>query len=133
MKTKPTQKLLFIYNADSGFQNVIMDSLHKAFSPSTYQCNLCSITHGLVGENQEWKMFREQGAYQMEFLHKDEFHKEYASKFGHKFTFPIVLAEGGRGLEVLISDEELEELKTAKNLIALINKRMGQEEDEKNS
>ncbi|RDY58880.1 GTPase [Flagellimonas nanhaiensis] len=127
------QRLVFVYNAESGIRNAILDSIHKAFSPSTYQCGLCSITHGLVGENQEWKKFREQGAYQMEFLHKDEFQKKYASKFGHKFIFPIILTEGKRGLEVLISDKELEEIKTSKNLISLINKRMNQEEDEKNS
>lgn len=100
-----------------------MDSMHKVFSPSTYDCNLCDITFGIVAENRSWKKFREQSGHNFVFLHKDEFKKKYASKFGYKFTFPIVLVEGENGLEVLIGTQELNELKTASELIRLIQKR----------
>ena len=59
----------------------------------------------------------------MEFLHKDEFFKAYASKFGHKFTFPIVLGATSNGLEIFVKTEELNEMKNAKDLIELITKR----------
>ena len=59
----------------------------------------------------------------MEFLHRDEFQKTYASKFGYKFEFPIVLAEGEKGLEVLISTQELNGLQTSEALIRLIEER----------
>lgn len=123
MKKKTTQKLLFVYNADSGTRNAILDSMHKMFSPSTYECNLCDITYGLVSENRTWKKFRQDSPYAMEFLHKEEFAKKYASKFGYKFTFPIVLTEGGNGLEVLIPTEELNTLKTAHALVRLVKER----------
>ncbi len=60
----------------------------------------------------------------MVFLHKDEFAKKYASKFGYKFDFPIVLIEGGNGLEVLITTKELNGLKTAGGLIRLLKERV---------
>ncbi|MFC4218598.1 GTPase [Flagellimonas marina] len=118
------KQLLFVYNANSGKRNALLDSMHKVFSPSTYDCNLCDITFGLVGENRIWKKFREQSKMPMSFVHKDEFTKSYASKFGYKFTFPIVLLEGNNGLEVFIPKEELNELQSAKELIDLIRERI---------
>ena len=59
----------------------------------------------------------------MEFLYKDEFKTQYASKFGHSFDFPIVLGVTGEGFEVVVSTEELNALGKAEELIELINKR----------
>ncbi len=123
MKTENIQKLLFVYNANSGIRNALLDSMHKVISPSTYECNLCDITFGLVSENKTWKKFREQSSVPMSFLHKDEFTKAYASKFGHKYTFPIVLMEGNGELELFISTEELNALQSSEDLIDVIQKR----------
>ncbi len=41
--------LLFVYNADSGLVAGLFDSAHKLLSPSTYQCQLCTLTHGVTG------------------------------------------------------------------------------------
>lgn len=124
MKEKNLQKLIFVYNANSGARNAILDSMHKVFSPSTYDCKLCDITFGVMTENKTWKKFRQESKHQMVFLHKDEFGKKYASKFGYKFDFPIVLIEGEKGLEILISTEELNQLKTAHALVRLVKKRV---------
>lgn len=118
-----TEKSLFIYNANSGKRNALMDVAHKILSPKTYDCNLCDITYGIFSENMTWKSFREQSSVAMEFLHKDEFSKMYASKFGHKFTFPIILAETGNGLEVYVGTEELNALKDSQDLIGILKKR----------
>lgn len=117
------QKLIFIYNADSGFRNMIIDGAHKILSPSTYECKLCEITFGAFAEKNIWKKFREKSAIQMEFLHKDEFKKQYASKFGHKYTFPIVLEATKNGLEIYIKTDELKAMENAEKLIELIDKR----------
>jgi hypothetical protein len=124
MKKKTAQKIIFVYNANSGAGNAVLDSMQKVFSPSTYDCKLCEITYGIVTENRTWKKFRQDSKHQMIFLHRDEFAKKYASKFGYKFEFPIVLAEGDKGLEVLVSTEELNGLKTAHGLIRLLNERI---------
>ncbi|MFD2587684.1 GTPase [Croceitalea marina] len=123
MKKKTQQKIVFVYNANSGARNAFMDSMQKVFSPSTYDCKLCDITYGVVSENRTWKKFRQNYQHKMVFLHKDEFAKMYASKFGYKFEFPIVLIEGGNGLEVLISKEEMGGLKTSHGLIRLLKER----------
>lgn len=123
MKDAKLNKLIFIYNADSGIRTRIMDSAHKIFSPDTYECSLCDITYGKWSENSVWKKFRKETDLQMEFLHKDEFAKAYASKFGHKFTFPIVLAETDNGLEILVKTGELNEMDRAEDLIGLLKER----------
>ena len=125
MDNADTQKLIFIYNADSGLRNMIVDSAHKILSPDTYTCSLCDITFGAFTENSVWKKFRKETNLDMQFLHKDEFNKTYASKFGYKFTFPIVLAESDTGFDVFIKTEELNNLDDSKALIDLIHQQMG--------
>lgn len=124
MEKKRHQILLFVYNANSGKRNALMDSMHKVFSPQTYDCKLCELTFGVVSENRTWKKFRQETDQEMVFLHKDEFAKKYKSKFGHKFSFPIVLTEGGNGLDVLIAKEELNQLKTVQSLVRLVKERL---------
>lgn len=123
MDKNKTKKLVFIYNAASGLRNAFLDSAHKIISPKTYDCNLCDITFGVFKERTAWKNFRKNSAQDMEFLHKDEFQKQYASKFGYAFTFPIVLVQSDYDLEVLITTEELNALKESQELIALITTR----------
>lgn len=97
-----------------------MDSVHKLLSPHTYECNLCDITFGVFTENKVWKKFRETRGIAMEFLHKDEFRKTYASKFGSKFTYPVVLAATDDALQLFVGTETLNGLEDSKELIALI-------------
>lgn len=116
-------KLIFVYNADSGKKNALMDAIHKVISPQTYNCNLCEITYGVFTENKIWKKFRKSVEISMEFLHREEFLKQYASKFGAKFKFPVVLIENKGELELFISSDELTLLNKPEELIALILER----------
>lgn len=116
-------KLIFVYNADSGKKRALMDTFHKLISPQTYNCNLCDITFGLFAENKTWKKFRKSVDIPMEFLHRDEFLKQFASKFGAKFMLPVILVENNGELELFISTEEINQLKTIDDLIALITER----------
>ncbi len=118
------EKLIFVYNADSGLRNMVFDSAHKIFSPSTYECSLCDITYGAFTENTIWKKFRKKSAIEMEFLHKDEFAKTYKSKFGYKFTYPIVLVSRNESLEVAVKTQELDTMKRATDLIELLSRRI---------
>ena len=109
-------KLIFVYNADSGFINTLIDIGHKAISPQTYQCNLCDLTFGLLKEHKQWKKFREQSKTEMEFLHRDEFEQKY----GQKFEYPLILKEE-KDLSVMISKVQLNEIKTLDKLISEVD------------
>ncbi len=112
-------KLVFVYNADSGFINTLIDIGHKAISPQTYECNLCGLTFGLIGEHKQWKKFREESNTEMEFLHRDEFEPKSA----RKFEYPVILKENN-DLSVMISQAELNEIQTLDELISQVERLM---------
>lgn len=115
-------KLIFVYNANSGKLNAMLDTAHKLISPDTYECDLCDLTFGALKEKEEWVRFRESENTPMQFLHKDEFLKRYRSKWLPKYDFPIVLAETNRGLEIAISKEEFQHMEAPEDLIAQVRK-----------
>ena len=105
-------KLIFVYNADSGMMSTIRDIGHKLMSPQTYDCFLCSLTHGTFREDQNWKSFRQSSSIDMEFLHRDEFEKKY----GMKHAYPVILKQASQ-LEVALSREQLSHLTSLDDLI----------------
>jgi len=109
-------KIIFVYNADSGRINNWFDIGHKLLSPDTYACNLCSLTHGVFAEREEWKRYRDSIDAELVFLHKDEFEK--ANDPGTSIRYPIILKELESGeLEVLVSTEEINSLNNLDELI----------------
>ncbi|MCL6218401.1 GTPase [Zunongwangia pacifica] len=118
------KKLIFVYNANSGAWNSVLDSAHKMLKPETYSCKLCAVTHGLTGEKKSWKKYRKSSNVPMEFYHKDEFLKTFASKYLLKFEFPAVLYPENEELQVLISAEEFKEISSVEKLIGIIENRV---------
>ena len=105
--------LLFVYNADSGKLNALLDSAHKIVSPSTYNCQLCQLTYGLVNEKQAWKQFREQLGDEVQFLHRDEFEKQYKQKL----KYPFLARIENQTPELLLSAEEMSGIEDTEALI----------------
>ena len=108
-------KLIFVYNADSGMLNTVKDISHKLFSPQTYDCFLCSLTHDTFKENPEWKTFRSSSSTEMEFLHRDEFEQKY----GQKMDYPLVLKQTDT-LETVISKDTLASYSSLNDLIQAV-------------
>ena len=107
-------KLIFVYNAHSGKLSAALDIAHKIISPSTYQCNLCSLTHGTFTERDIWKKFREESDTELVFYHKDEFEHE----FNKQYTYPIVLKEEKGELTEYISTDKINAISDVEDLIA---------------
>ena len=107
-------KLLFIYNANSGSLNALLDASHKLISPSTYKCNLCALTHDIFSENIIWKNFRTESHLDMEFYHKDEFEKLFPSI---NLIYPTVLKLEESQVTTILSPDVLNELSTVEELI----------------
>lgn len=116
---KEQPKLIFVYNADSGLKNALIDSAHKIFKPKTYQCSLCDLTYGPFKEKKKWKAFRKNSGVDMKFLHADEFEHLYKSKFRPAFELPVVLVENQYELDILISKKAFDDIP---DLDALIGK-----------
>jgi hypothetical protein len=115
--------LLFVYNADSGRLNALMDAAHKILSPGTYPCQLCQLTYGLSKQKQEWKDFLEQAPFTYEFLYRDT----YLEKHGDPGApFPCILWKQENNWEVLVSARELELCESLDELKHLILKKIEQ-------
>jgi len=107
-------KLIFIYNANSGYLNALFDAGHKIFSPSTYSCSLCKLTHDTFTENEIWQTFREESNLAMEFYHKDEFEATFPKV---NMIYPAILQLEGNQLTMVLTNEILNELSTVEELI----------------
>ena len=119
-ESRPT--LLFVYNADSGVFNSMADIAHKIFSPETYECALCNLTHGYFRERAGWKEFVEDLPVASEFLHRDEFEKRHPEREDH---LPVVLLRNSRKeLEILIDAETLGSIEDAADLKHLLRDRL---------
>lgn len=109
--------MLFVYNANSGFLNGLMDVGHKLISPATYSCKLCALTHDTFSENKIWKDFQENGTLDLEFYHRDEFEAKYGVG---KFSYPVVLVNEGNELEEILGPSDLNKIKDTRELIMTI-------------
>jgi hypothetical protein len=119
-------ELILVYNAESGFFNIVKDGLHKIVSPSTYHCNLCALTYGTVKMKDEWKTFIDKLKIPTEFLHRDEFLRKLKSH-PHNIKdakFPAVFLDKGGKISLLITHNEINECKTLNDLMNLITNKL---------
>lgn len=97
-------KIIFVYNADSGVFNLVTDIAHKIFSPQTYACNLCALTHSNFGMKKEWKSFLETLENPLEFFHADEFKALYPSE---NVALPAIFKKQEDGLNLIAGAAEI--------------------------
>ena len=115
--------LIVAWNAHSGWQHAVMDSLHKWVSPQTYSCKLCRLTYGAVGPRESWKSFLESLDRDVLFYHKDEFPAE---AFGgtHPTDFPFILEYHQKAWQVLLSPGELDQINTLEALLEVLRQKL---------
>lgn len=117
MSTHNDTQLVFVYNADSGLFNTMADIGHKIFSPSTYKCDLCALTHGYFSERKEWRGFVEGLPVHCDFLHKDEFLAQYPDV---DVQYPVIFLQTGDELKVCVTARSLADCKKLDDLQSLI-------------
>ncbi len=116
--------IIFIYNADSNVWSKYLGFAHKIISPSTYSCDLCSLTHGNFSENSIWKEFRETTPYEFVFKYKDEFIEELKDVEYQKFQLPVILERKGAISNVLVNAEKLNLMNSVEDLIAFLREKL---------
>jgi hypothetical protein len=109
--------LVFVYNADSGVFNTLADAAHKIFSPRTYACNLCALTHTAVRMRGEWKRFLEGLGRPLEFLHADELTARYGLS---DVTLPAIFRREGERFELLVGADAINACRTLDDLKRLV-------------
>ena len=110
--------LIFVYNADSGKLNTMFDIAHKIFSPDTYECSLCLLTHEIFTENKLLSSLKNNPKFDIEFLHKDEFQKRY----NMEFTYPVIL-DKSKHIKILLDHKQISEINNIKDLIDILEQK----------
>ena len=109
--------LIFVYNARSGVFNTLIDYFHKMISPSTYECNLCSLTYNNYGKVKAWKQFIQSLNIPIYFKYSDHLSEIGLDK---ETKLPIVV---NTDLKVVASAEEINQCQTIDALIEMIRKK----------
>jgi hypothetical protein len=109
--------LVFVYNARAGVFNTLADAAHKVFSPRTYNCKLCALTHSVVSMRKEWKDFLAGLDAPLEFLHSDEMEGRYGVT---GVPLPAIFRREGGALEVLAGAASINGCKTMDDLKRLL-------------
>jgi len=112
---------VFVYNADSGFVNTLLDIGHKIVAPRTYACNLCAITHSTFSMRQDWKRFVAGLGVPVQFLHRDELEKQYGIRGA---GLPAVFRRRNGTLEVWITREEINRCHSLEELERIVRAKM---------
>lgn len=119
-------ELILVYNADSGVVSLLKDAVHRTFFPSTYQCNLCTLTYGRFSVKNEWRSFIEQLQMPYEFLHRDEFYQKLEAHPDHlgDVEFPAIFLNREDKIQILVNHEEINNCKTLDQLMQLITQKL---------
>ena len=113
--------VIFVYNADSGLFNTVTDIAHKIFSPSTYSCQLCQLTHSYFSVREQWQQFLSELDYHMEFLHKDEFQEKYNRR---DIVLPVILIKNNEKPEILMDKKQIDACDDLDQLMSSIKQRL---------
>jgi hypothetical protein len=109
-----------VYNAKSDLINSAFDFAHKIIQPSTYNCNLCKLTHGGFREKRSWKDFRKNTEFNIIFYHINEFEEIYPKAN----SYPLVLKKNQDSLKEVFSTEDLNVIQDTEELIDLVKQKL---------
>jgi hypothetical protein len=101
MPKRKIERLIFIFDADSGAMGAIVDTARKLLMIKG--CALCQITHGVIGEKQDWKSCKEELGVPIDYLHRDDIPPSLESKV--RENLPCIVAQvDGESLILLKPD-----------------------------
>ncbi len=108
-----TSEIIFVYAADSGVLNSVLDAVHKIVSPGTYACDLCALTYGAFTQKKEWREYLRELPLPARFLYRDQFEEE----FHRGVELPAIFRNGPQGLDLLLGPSALSEIRNVGELI----------------
>lgn len=103
MNERTVDRLILIFDADSGKVSAFFDSLRKALAlPS---CSLCALTHGLAGEKPEWVDAKRRLAIEVQYLHRDELSGDI--RLVATGRLPCILGASGADVVMLVEPKDI--------------------------
>lgn len=115
-------ELLFVYNAKSGIGNALLDWGHKIVSPSTYSCDLCSLSYGNLGMKSNWKQFLKELHVPYQFLYKNQL-QTIAPQL-QNIPLPFIALTSNKSAKVIVSATDFKNIKTEQELIEIVKEEL---------
>ena len=100
--------LTFVYNAESGLANALLDTGRRIFRPRQYGCALCMVTYGPFGMKNDWKRFTSELPYKVTFLHRNELTKKLSIMH---LDFPCLILETPQDTKIIIDGPEFRKIR----------------------
>ncbi len=104
MAAHQIDRLVFVYNADSGLLATVADSAKKLLSING--CALCSLTHSTFGAKTEWASCRDSLGVPVDYVHRDELDSRLKTVVQQ--DLPCVLAETEGELVMLLRSDVIQ-------------------------
>ena len=114
-----SNKLILVYNANSGIFAAASDFVKKLTSPDKYDCELCMVTYGSLKMQHPWKEYLATLPFEKLFLHRDEFINLFPS-LDTQLPSILFLCEGEKTPKVLLLSEEIKQTKNLQELITAL-------------
>jgi len=108
--------LIFVYRAERGIFNTLSHTMHRVFSPATYECRLCQFTSSAFGMLRLWKEYLETRSEAKVFYHRKEFTADFPEMTEDP---PLILAsrQGDPRPQVLLYQADIESCADLNELI----------------
>lgn len=100
----PVRRLVGVYDADGSLRGELTYWIGARLGRA--HCALCDITHGSVREKDGWKRCRAGLPVPFDAYHRDDQPAEVRAAL--RGTYPAVVAETDRGIDLLLGPAELE-------------------------
>ncbi|GAB5419258.1 MAG: hypothetical protein Crog4KO_33020 [Crocinitomicaceae bacterium] len=113
-------ELFFVYNAKIGLGNMIIDGMHKVVRPSTYGCDLCSITYHALGKRKAWKTFLKDSNVPMHFYYLDKLPPE----IDKNFDYPAVLRYENSTVSCILDKQDFAAINDLNDFIVLLKEKV---------
>lgn len=115
--------LIFIYKAKSDKISKIIDFAHKIVSPSTYSCDLCSLTYWDFSIKKEWREYVDN--LNQRWIQTQFYYEESASNFGLWIDkLPAIIFEDDALRRPILLWKEFENIATLSDLESIITKQL---------
>ena len=118
-----TKTLIFVYNANSGGWSALADWVHKTLRPSTYPCELCEMTYGILGMRRVWAEFIRQGGFEALFTYKDLVSQDYPEL--PTGALPAIYLKDAQQVREVVSSKDFSRLGSVESLIKLLEVELG--------
>jgi hypothetical protein len=114
------QTLIFAYNADDTWRDQLVGTVQKMFNPSGYDCQLCSLTHSLIGGKKEWESWKtNHPELDWVFLHKTEAQQSFPD-----ITLPFIMLQNGAEQDLILSGPDFSQFSDLKGLLGFLDGRL---------